>query len=49
MVTGELWNIDLWFFDRDTIREAEAYCDNVVSNTSRMQKAAIIQIKQMWR
>lgn len=27
-ITGELWNVDLWFFDRDTIRDAEAYCDN---------------------
>ena len=45
IITGELWNVDLWFFDRDTIRDAEAYCDNIAQNTSRMQKDTIIQIK----
>ena len=45
MIAGELWNVDLWFFDKDTIRDAESYCDNVAHNTSRIQKDAVIQIK----
>ena len=34
MITGKLWNVDLWFFDRDTIRDAEAYCDNIIMHTN---------------
>ncbi len=45
MVTGELWNVDLWFFDRDTIMNAEAYCDNIIMHTTQLQKDAIIKIK----
>ncbi len=33
-VEGELWNVDLWFFDQDTIREAERYCDGIAARTS---------------
>jgi hypothetical protein len=29
MITGELWNVDLWFFDEETILKAEQYCDRV--------------------
>lgn len=29
LVEGELWNIDLWFFDKETIGKAEQYCDAV--------------------
>lgn len=45
MITGKLWNVDLWFFDRDTIRDAEAYCNNISMNTTPAQKDAIIDIK----
>ena len=45
MITGVLWNVDLWFFDRDTIRDAEAYCNNISLNTTPAQKDAIIDIK----
>lgn len=45
MITGELWNIDLWFFDKETIENAEKYCDNIMHNTDQMQKDIIINIK----
>ena len=45
MITGELWNVDLWFFDKDTIAEAENYCDNIADNTSQAQKDTIVSIK----
>ena len=44
-ITGELWNIDLWFFDKAVISNAESYCDSVVRNTSPAQKEAIMNIK----
>ena len=44
-ITGELWNIDLWFFDKETIRSAEEYCDGIVSKTDDNQKNIIISIK----
>ena len=25
MITGDLWNIDLWFFDKEAIVNAEKY------------------------
>lgn len=45
MITGELWNVDLWFFDKETIAEAEKYCDDIASNTSQIQKDIIVNIK----
>ena len=29
LITGELWNFDLWFFDKGTITQAEAFCDEI--------------------
>lgn len=29
-ITGELWNIDIWFFDEDQIKIANGYCDGVI-------------------
>lgn len=48
MISGELWNFDLWFFDRQTIEDAEKYCDDISSKIgeSRQFKEAIIQIKE---
>lgn len=46
MLTGELWNVDLWFFDRETITNAESYSDEIVQRTSQIQKDRIIQIKE---
>ncbi len=45
-VTGELWNVDLWFFDRETISAAEAYCDGIANGTDAVQKENIVRIKR---
>ena len=45
MITGELWNVDLWFFDKETIADAEKYCDTISENTSQEQKDIIVSIK----
>lgn len=45
-VTGALWNIDLWFFDKTAISGAEAYCDHIVQNTTPAQRDAIMDIKR---
>lgn len=44
-ITGELWNVDLWFFDKETISDAESYCDDIVRNTTQTQKEIIMDIK----
>lgn len=44
-ITGELWNIDLWFFDKETISNAECYCDDIAVRTDLSQKETIIRIK----
>lgn len=41
MITGEVWNVDLWFFDRETITKAENYCDDIAKRTSQLQKDRI--------
>lgn len=46
MIAGELWNVDLWFFDKETIRKAEIYCDEIVAKTNDEQREAIIRIKK---
>ena len=46
MITEELWNIDLWFFDKETIVNAERYCDDIAHRASEVQKERIIQIKE---
>lgn len=46
MITGELWNIDLWFFDKETIVNAEKYCDDIALRASEIQKERIIRIKE---
>lgn len=45
MITGELWNIDLWFFDKETISNAEMYCDSIANKTNQIQKDIIVNIK----
>lgn len=44
----ELWNFDLWFFDRETITKAEAYCDTITTLCRRTPslKTAITTIKK---
>lgn len=46
MVGGELWNVDLWFFDRETIAAAEQYCSRVASAASAVQREQIVAIKR---
>ena len=46
MMTGELWNFDIWFFDRETIETAERYCDTVSRNATEAQRKAIVEIKK---
>ena len=46
MSTGELWNVDLWFFDRETIANTEAFYDNITKNATQAQKDAVIKIKK---
>ena len=45
-ITGELWNIDLWFLDKDTIESAEKYCDEIAEKATGSQKEQIVKIKQ---
>lgn len=46
MVGGELWNVDLWFFDRETISAAEQYCSRIAAAASAAQREQIVTIKQ---
>jgi len=45
-ITGELWNVDLWFFDQETTTSAEKYCDRIANRTNQTQKDIIINLKQ---
>ena len=46
MITGELWNIDLWFLDKQTISDAENYCDAIAHRANSVQRDTIIKIKR---
>lgn len=46
MVGGELWNVDLCFFDRETIESAERYCSRIAKSASGAQREQIIAIKR---
>ena len=46
MVDGQLWNVDLWFFDRETIAEAERYCSRIAGAASAQQREQILAIKR---
>ena len=48
IVDGELWNLDLWFFDKETIYKAEHYCDKIVNKVRQKPESReyIIKIKQ---
>lgn len=45
---NELWNIDIWFLDRDEIKNAENYCDDILDKIKNNEqlKTAIIDIKK---
>ncbi len=48
ILDGELWNFDIWFFDSDTIRQAERYCENIIQRVTAAPgaKEAILSLKQ---
>lgn len=46
MIAGELWNIDIWFFDKAKIENAVRYCDTVARDATADQKRSIIAIKE---
>lgn len=46
VVNRELWNVDLWFFDKETIEKAEQYCDRISKSAAAIQKEHIIAIKR---
>lgn len=47
-IENELWNVDLWFFDKDTIKLAEEYCDGIVLQVKELpeSKEQIIRLKR---
>ncbi len=44
-IEDELFNVDVWFFNRDTISKAEDYCDKIANQSTAEQKARIIALK----
>ena len=48
MIDGELWNFDIWFFSKETIAEAEAFCDRTTQmiRSQPGSREAILTIKQ---
>lgn len=46
MMTGELWNVDIWFFDKANIEETVRYCDTVARNATAEQKRNIVALKE---
>lgn len=47
MITGELWNVDIWFFSKSEIEKTERFCDKVQRSISQNPncKKAILDIK----
>lgn len=45
---NKLWNVDIWFLDKDLIEKAEKYCDDISAKVKYNEKlrTAIIGIKQ---
>ena len=45
---NELWNVDIWFFDDETIRAAERFCDRVGRELAldSAKRSAVIRIKE---
>lgn len=48
VVNGGLWNVDIWFFDRQTVQDAEDFCDKVKSALDKTpaKKAAVLSLKR---
>lgn len=47
-LNNELWNVDIWFLDKDAIENAEKYCDDISEKIKHNKQLsnAIIGIKQ---
>lgn len=48
MILGDLWNIDIWFFDDKTIKKAVEFCEEVKMELKldSIKRNAVIQIKK---
>lgn len=48
MIDEELWNLDLWFFDLETINKAEYYCSNIMKMVKQTPESQeyIMKMKQ---
>lgn len=46
MITGQLWNVDIWFFDKAKIEDAVEYCDSIAQRATPEQKQQIVAIKE---
>ena len=48
VIDGELWNFDIWFFDTETIRKAEEFCDGISEKLAAEpeKKELVTQIKR---
>lgn len=48
VIDGELWNIDIWFFDRKTIDKAENFCDEIIGKLSLFphKRGQIVRLKE---
>lgn len=47
-ILGELWNVDIWFFDKEKIAETRAFCDKIKAQaqSDSAKKEAVIGIKR---
>lgn len=47
-IGNELWNVDLWFFDKDTIKSTEEYCNKIEAQVKEApeSKKQIIHLKK---
>lgn len=47
VISGERWNFDIWFLDREEIAKAERFCEEIKTVTSEFpaKKDAIMSIK----
>lgn len=45
-IEDEIFNVDVWFFHRETISEAENYCKRIASQSTDAQKETVINLKR---
>lgn len=48
MILGELWNIDIWFFDNETIQNTVDFCEKIKAELEcdSIKRNSVIQIKK---